>query len=337
VGKILKFSRSEPSAAPQQLDLYDVTSNALSLLRSTLPSTIQCTLEGAPGCNCLGIPDDVEQMVVNLCTNAAQAIGQRPGRITLVIDRYQAKEPEPGLLVPGRYCRLRVVDDGPGMDPEVLDHIFEPFFTTKPAGQGTGLGLSMAHRLMTEMGGAISCSSLPGQGAEFTLYFPESLELRPAVAARAHPAPPLGHGERVLLVDDEQVLANLAGAFLTQAGYHVTKFYDPNSALSAFRAHPDDYDLVMTDLAMPGMTGIELVGAMRALRPELPVVLCTGFGGDPDSAIQKHCNVVLPKPCGRVELYNAVRQALRTFGSAAAAVGVVGVALAELALNGGIA
>jgi two-component system, cell cycle sensor histidine kinase and response regulator CckA len=200
----------------------------------------------------------------------------------------------------------------------VQEHIFEPFFTTKPAGEGTGLGLAMVQRSMTEMGGSVRCNSELGHGTTFELFFPESL-LADIGENKAAQAPELGHGESVLLVDDEQILANLAAAFLTQAGYRVTKFYDPASALGAFRAHPYDYDLLLTDLAMPGMTGVDLAAEMRALRPDLPVVLCTGYGGDPGAAIHKHCDVILAKPCGRVELYEAVREALELnvpFGAA---------------------
>jgi CheY-like chemotaxis protein/anti-sigma regulatory factor (Ser/Thr protein kinase) len=258
---------------------------------------------------CCGSTDEVEQIVVNICNNAAQAIGHTPGRITLLLDRHETTEPGPSLLPPGSYCRLRVIDDGPGMDEEVREHIFEPFFTTKPAGQGTGLGLAMVQRTMSEMGGAVHCTSEPGEGTMFELFFPQALAAAQEHVPNEAQMPDLGAGERILLVDDEQILANLAASFLTQAGYRVTKFYDPDSALGAFRAHPHDYDILLTDLAMPSMTGVDLAAQMRALRPELPVVLCTGYGGDPSGAMHKHCDVVLGKPCGRVELYSAIREA----------------------------
>jgi len=310
VNKILRFSRKDSAAAAARIDLHEVINNAIAMLRPTLPSMLQLSYEGRECIACCGLADDVEQIVLNLCNNAAQAIGHRPGRISLLLDKFESADSSPSLLVPGRYCRLRVIDDGPVMDEDVQNHIFEPFFTTKPAGEGTGLGLAMVQRAMSEMGGAVHCSSKPGDGTTFELYFPEAITEEALAATAESHAPELGHGERVLLVDDEQILANLAAAFLTQAGYRVTKFYDPASALGAFRAHPDDYDVLLTDLAMPGMTGVDLAAEMRELRPDLPVVLCTGYGGDPGAVMHKHCDVILAKPCGRVELYEAVRAAL---------------------------
>ena len=312
VNKILKFSRKESPAAPERIDLDDVVTNAVAMLRPTLPAMIQLQYDSKPCMVCCGYGDEVEQIILNLCNNAAQAIGQRPGRINLLLGKYENSEPGPSLLAPGKYCRLRVVDDGPGMDEAVLEHIFEPFFTTKPAGEGTGLGLAMVQRAMSEMGGAVHCDSELGHGTTFELYFPEAMQS--AVSdAKCSQAPQFGHGERILLVDDEQILANLAAAFLAQAGYRVTKFYDPASAFGAFRSHPHDYDVLLTDLAMPGMTGVDLASEMRAVRPDLPVVLCTGYGGDPGAIMHKHCDVILSKPCGRVELYKAVREALELY------------------------
>jgi len=310
VDKILRFSRKDASAPAERINLHQVIDNAIAMLRPTLPSMIELSFDGRACLSCCGMADEVEQIVLNLCNNAAQAIGQRPGRISLLLEKFETAEPGPGLLAPGRYCRLRVIDDGPGMDDEVKDRIFEPFFTTKPAGEGTGLGLAMVQRAMSDMGGVVHCESEQGAGTTFELYFPELSASMTQEAVKETQAPELGHGERILLVDDEQILANLAAAFLTQAGYAVTKFYDPASALAAFRSHPYDYDLLLTDLAMPGMTGVDLAERMRELRPELPVVLCTGYGGDPGSVMHRHCDVILAKPCGRVELYEAVREAL---------------------------
>jgi nitrogen-specific signal transduction histidine kinase len=309
VDKILRFSRSE-ALAPEVIDLHAVVTNAIALLRPTLPAQLQLNFDGRRCMSCCASAQEVEQMILNLCNNAAQAIGQRAGTISLLLDKHCASSTGASLLAPGNYCRLRVIDDGPGMAEEVRARIFEPFFTTKPAGEGTGLGLAMVQRAMSELGGAVACTSEVGHGTTFELFFPEALSASVSKSETELVVPQLGQGERVLLVDDEQLLANIAAAFLSQAGYKVTKFYDPASALGAFRSHAYDYDLLLTDLAMPGMTGVDLAAEMRALRPELPVVLCTGYGGDPGGAMHKHCDVIVGKPCGRVELYNAVRTAL---------------------------
>lgn len=310
VDKILRFSRKDRASVGTCVDLHDAIVNAIAMLRATLPSMIQLQYEGPESAVCRGSADEVEQIVVNLCSNAAQAMDGSSGRISLLVDRCETTEPGPALLPPGNYYRLRVIDDGPGMSEETIEHIFEPFFTTKPPGEGTGLGLAMVQRAMTELGGTVQCSSRPGEGTVFELFFPQAAEVDQKKEADATQSPGLGHGERILLVDDEPILANLAASFLAQAGYRVSKFYDPDSALGAYRDHPQDYDMLLTDLAMPSMTGVDLASEMRAIRPELPVVLCTGYGGEPGAVMHKHCDVVLGKPCGRVELYGAVREAL---------------------------
>jgi CheY-like chemotaxis protein len=175
----------------------------------------------------------------------------------------------------GRYVRLRVRDTGSGIAPNVLERIFDPFFTTKGAGVGTGLGLSLVHGIVTDLGGGIDVESELGKGTTFTVYLPWS----DAVAAPAGEEEALAHGagETVLLVDDEESLVRLGEEMIASLGYEPVGFASSNAALEAFRADPERFSAVLTDESMPEMTGCELAEQIRRLRPELPIVLMTGF------------------------------------------------------------
>jgi signal transduction histidine kinase len=314
VKRILSFSRKQDDTAPaERFDLYQPVANALNMLRPALPPMVKTRFDAAPAqCFTMGLASEVEQAVLNLCTNSAHAIGQHDGQIELRLRAvHVSPNAGPALLAEGDYCLLTVTDSGSGMPPEVQARIFEPFYTTKPDGQGTGLGLSMVHKLITAMGGMIVCDSLLGVGTTFSIYMPQlaadGAEGSPAVPnARVKP----GAGERIMVLDDEELLVNVTALMLTQGGFKPTKFFDPNSALAAFRSNPGDYDLLVTDLAMPGMTGLELTKMLREIRADLPVVLSTGYVGPAESEILKQCTAVLTKPYTREALYSAVLEAL---------------------------
>jgi len=314
VKKLMAFARRQEDSQPVRLDINRPIQNALALLRPMLPTTIEIRYKGEPERFFVrGDAIELEQIIVNLCTNASHAIGKRPGSIKIKLDLAEVSVSDPNaLLAAGDYCRLTVSDTGSGMSPEVRTRVFEPFFTTKPAGEGTGLGLPMIHGVVTGMGGAIAIDSEQGKGTTFTLYFPALPAEDPAArGTKAKSISPIGRGEHVMVVDDEELLVNVTSVMLQQAGYRVTKFFDPSSALIAFKAAPDDYQLLLTDLAMPGMTGVELARQLRELRPRLPVVLSTGFMGEPESELLSQVNIVLQKPYTRDMLYRAVRSALQ--------------------------
>jgi PAS domain S-box-containing protein len=279
VRQILAFSRQQEHER-RPVQLRHVVGEALKLLRATIPATIDFDFSfdrDLP--TAMADATHVHQIVMNLCTNAWHAMGDRPGRLGVKLERCAVDAElaalHPGLR-PGSHVRLSVSDTGHGMDQATLERIFEPFFTTKAPGEGTGLGLSVVHGIMQSHEGAVTVQSQPGEGTVFRLYFPACAEASSEKAVE--PANlPLGRGQRVLYVDDEAPLALIAGRVLERLGYAAATYTSPLAALEAVRAEPTRYDLVITDLAMPAMAGLELAQQMLAIRADLPVVLMTGY------------------------------------------------------------
>jgi PAS domain S-box-containing protein len=281
VQQILTFSRKSKQER-KPLHLTPIIKETLRLLRSTLPSNIE--IQRNFYCRpdedvTLADPTQVHQILMNLCTNAAHAIGAESGvmEITLssiTVDEQLIASRYAGVS-PGRYVCLTVSDTGPGIVPDVLQRIFDPYFTTKGVGKGTGLGLAVVKGIVASYNGAITVSSEPGFGTTFTLLFPEERE----TFDQKSPAPSLlssGRG-RILLVDDEEMLVQVGGDILAALGYEVVTKTSSLDALELFLQQPEAFDLVMTDMTMPGMTGKELIKKILAVRPDIPVVLCTGF------------------------------------------------------------
>jgi CheY-like chemotaxis protein len=215
---------------------------------------------------------------MNLCTNAYHAMGESGGVLTIELSEYRhgtTRLNELHDLRPGSYACLTVKDTGCGIDSATLPRIFEPFFTTKPEGEGTGLGLSVVHGIVGAHGGAISVKSQPGQGTTFRVYLP--IDQAPARDSAAATESPLSGKERLLVVDDEPVIVDLLAQTLADYGYRVTARTSSVEALETFRAGPYDFDLVVSDQTMPQMTGIELTNRIKELRPDIPVILMTGF------------------------------------------------------------
>jgi PAS domain S-box-containing protein len=315
VRQILTFSRkNEGERVPLRLQV--VVDEALRLLRSTLPPTVEVQpriASDAPPV--LADVTQIHQVVLNLCTNAWHAMPPRGGRIVVTLEprtltaAQAAAHPD---LRPGLWVQLTVADDGSGMDAATLEQMFEPFFTTKAPGAGTGLGLAVVHGIMKSHEGAIIVRSAVGVGSTFELYFP-------AVAAEVEPpavAPqdvPRGHGERILVVDDDAVSGFVIEKMIESLGYNVTRCTRPEEALARFAAAPSGYDLVVSDLAMPGMNGEELIEHLVQIRPNLPVVVASGYVESARQRILEKglARVVLRKPVSRDELAQAVAQHLR--------------------------
>jgi PAS domain S-box-containing protein len=282
VNQILTFSRrQEQRRAP--LQVHTVVEEALKLLRPSLPATIEIATRLEPaGPPVLADATQLHQVLMNLATNAAAALAASGGRLEIIQDVVevdeQAVRQHPQLRC-GRFVRLVVSDTGCGMDAVTLERIFDPFFTTKAPGRGTGLGLAVVHGIVQQHEGIILVYSDPGKGTTFQVYLPVCAE----VAVNASPGPagllPRGQGERILVVDDEELVLRVAVGMLGHLGYRPSAHRDGFSALQALRGNPGQYDLVMTDLTMPKMTGVMLAAEIRRVRPDIPIVLCTGFGG----------------------------------------------------------
>lgn len=286
----------------------------VELIKASLPEAIELRLcVNAEDATVEGDAIRLHQLVMNLCTNAVQAMPDG-GRLEIALDvielgkrRVQRRH----TLEPGAYVRLEVTDTGQGIDEATLDRVFDPFFTTKGLGRGTGLGLSLVHSIVGDHGGAIEVLSTPGQGSCFTVYLPRSLETASANGTDRMPIPK-GRGETVLLVDDDEALVLLGEEMIAALGYKPVGFKDSQAALEAFQARPARFDLVVTDQLMPRMSGTELATRLRQIRPDIPVLLMSGFGGPElaHKAERAAVHALLKKPLQSRDLAQAIASAV---------------------------
>jgi PAS domain S-box-containing protein len=307
VRRIVTFSRPQEENMRVQ-PLEPVIGEALKLVRATLPAMVEIRSEFSADLPKARIDNtQIYQVIVNLATNSAHAIGDKSGLIEVRAEPVAVSEKETkayGDVSPGNYVRIRISDNGCGMDAATLQRIFDPFFTTKPAGKGTGLGLSVVHGIIGGHRGIMKVYSEPGKGTTFLLYFPAVAEevavQAPEPAARAAS----GRGERILFVDDEGVLLFVGTMSLEQKGYAVTGMPNGDAALRELRINPDKYDVVLTDLSMPGMSGLQLAEEIRKLRADLPVILTSGYVSPEDQTRANQAGVyaVLNKPVNTKEL-----------------------------------
>ncbi|MBD9667325.1 response regulator [Variovorax sp. VRV01] len=317
VRRILEFSRSGV-AERVPVNIQSVVDEALTMLRPTLPDAIRVDTRLDAGLAAvLGDSTQLHQVVINLCTNAAQALGDA-GTVAIELDRVTSPKPKPllhGELAPGDYVRLVVSDTGAGMSPEVLQRAFDPFFTTKRLGEGTGLGLSMVHGIVNDLGGAIDIATepapSPGHGTRVTVWLPVCCESE-APPARPDPAWPRGNGQVVMVVDDERPLVELAEELLAELGYEPVGFDSSERALEAFLGDQQRFDAVLTDEMLPGMAGSDLALKLLAVRPDLPVILVSGNVG---AALEQRAHeagvvALLRKPLGLQELAESLARTL---------------------------
>jgi len=307
VRRIVTFSRPQEENMRVQ-PLEPVIEEALRLVRATLPAMIEIRSDFAADLPKTRIDNtQIYQVIVNLATNSAHAIGDRSGLIEVSTEAVTVHAQESmayGDVPPGKYVRIRVSDNGCGMDAATLQRIFDPFFTTKPTGKGTGLGLSVVHGIIAGHRGIMKVYSEPGKGSTFLIYFPAVVEeAAPAVAAPAAKVAS-GRGERVLFVDDEGVLLFVGTMSLEQNGYAVTGMPNGDAALRELRMNPNHYDLVLTDLSMPGMSGLQLAEEIKNLRADLPVILTSGYVSPEDQTRANQAGVyaILNKPVNTKEL-----------------------------------
>ena len=277
VKQILTFSRqAEQNLQPIQFKL--IVKEALKFLRSTLPSSIEICRNIASDARVLADPTHLHQLLMNLCANAKHAMRNTGGVLEVSLSEVEldtAFVTAHSGTVAGPYLKLTVADSGEGMPADVLGKIFDPFFTTKGKEEGTGLGLSVVHGIVKSYGGFITVHSEPNQGAAFDTFLPV---IEAKVPPPAEVEEPLPRGsEQVLLVDDEKLLADIGKQMLERHGYRVTSRTSSVEALELFKAKPDDFDLIVTDMTMPNMSGLELAAEIISLRPKMRIILCTGF------------------------------------------------------------
>ena len=314
VQQILAFSR-RGEAGRKPVELHLILQEELKLLRASLPTTIDIRQHIDPSAGAvLADATQMHQVVLNLCANAEYAMRETGGVLTVRLEAVDvtadllATHPE---LRHEAYTRLTVADTGHGMTREVMARIFEPFFTTKGSGEGTGMGLAMVHGIVANHNGAITVKSQPGEGTTFEIYLPRVMQASETDAHTDEPAGRTMHGvkKRVMVVDDEEPIACLGQLLIERFGHEALSYTNSLKALEAFRQSPQDFDLVITDQTMPHMAGEALVKALRSLRPDIPVIICTGFSHTmtQERAAELGINAFLMKPLEARDLERVVR------------------------------
>ncbi|MFH1216108.1 MAG: ATP-binding protein [Pseudomonadota bacterium] len=314
VRQILTFSRqADHEISP--LEIKMMVKEALKLLRASIPATIELRPDIDEKCGLvMADPSHIHQVVMNLCTNSFQAMKEKGGILSVSLAPIDlgAEELENKIdLAPGRYIRLVVSDTGSGMDARTRERIFEPYFTTKKTGEGTGLGLSVVHGIVKGIGGHISVYSEPGQGTVFHVYFPAFVQQDVGGEDIRTSQIPAG-SERIMLLDDEKEVVASEARILESLGYKVEGFTSCKEALETFRQHPDRYDLLITDMTMPLITGADFAAAVRAMHSDIPIIVCTGFSEviSRDNMEELGVDSLLLKPVTLVELAQTVRKVL---------------------------
>ena len=318
VRRILTFSRKQ-KPEKHAVSLKPIIGEVLKLLRATIPASIEIHADFQHAADCVfADAAQIHQAVLNLATNAVHAMGGGPGTLNVRLENISGSPllaPDAARLLAGEWVRVSVSDTGHGMDPATVRRIFEPFYTTKQPGEGTGLGLAVVHGVITAHGGAVTVESAPGKGSTFHLCFP--LAESPIGKAGDETSPcaaaPRGHGEHILVVEDETIVADVACSFLTGLGYRTTVCLSPEHALEKLRADPLQYALILTDLSMPRMTGLDLIRRIHEKNSRMPCVLCTGFvvsASTEREAAQLGVMDVVTKPYSRNDLGLALDRAL---------------------------
>jgi PAS domain S-box-containing protein len=317
VRQILAFSRRD-AVRCRHVRIDAVVNEALELVVKTFPASIEVRREiSADAGKVLADPTQLQQIVINLCANALHAMRAGGGTLSISLDTVVVDEQLSSAHVgppSGAYALLTVKDTGHGMEPEVLARIFDPFFTTKASGEGTGLGLAVVHGIVQRIGGSIFAESACGKGTTFRVYLPlsDGADERAPLERARRP----GGAERILFVDNEATITVIARKILESFGYQVTTLTAGADALALVRAEPGAFDLLITDQDMPGISGMELIGEIRALRPALPVILCTGLAefADAQKAAELRVDAIVLKPFRQADLIESIETVLHPAG-----------------------
>ena len=312
VKQILTFSRqTEKEYAPVQVKT--IVKEIVRFLRASLPATIEVVQKIQSDALVMGDPTQIHQVILNLCTNAGYAMQDQGGCLTLSLIKLEL-DPDStasfGNLKPGPYLQVTVSDTGPGIPASERDRIFEPFFTTKEKGEGTGMGLAVVHGIVTDHGGDIYVRSEPVRGATFTVFLP-AVERRLRPENKEETTIPTGT-ERILFIDDEAALATTGKRMLEALGYEVVTRTSSVKALELFKSQPDSFDLVITDMTMPTMTGDKLAREMMDIRSDIPIILCTGFSArmSETTALDLGIRAYVTKPVLMRQIAETIRKVL---------------------------
>jgi PAS domain S-box-containing protein len=313
VEQILTFTRQGKSQKVP-CDIAIVLKEVVKLLRASIPSTIEIIQEIPSNLGTvMADQTQIHRVLMNLCTNAAHAMEVSGGTLTVTLENCRMDEDKAASgidLPPGRYLQLSVRDTGSGMDKSVVDRIFDPYYTTKAVGEGTGMGLATVHGIVNDHDGRIFVDSAPGEGSIFRVLFPV-LE-NPAEAVASQPVSYPRGTERILFVDDEELLVKVGVEMLNDLGYNAVGTTRASQALETFEARPDDFDLIITDMTMPGMTGDQLAAQILRHRPDIPIIICTGFSKriSPELVSSLGIRALLMKPVTVLELSQTIRDVL---------------------------
>ena len=310
--QILLFSTQVPQE-PKPLEIAPIIKESLALLRATIPTTIEIQRSLSSSSMVMADPTQIHQIMINICSNATHAMREKGGKLSVSLDDtylYGWENNHVSELTAGPYLRLTISDTGHGMDESIVERIFDPFFTTKQVGEGSGMGLSVVHGIVKSHKGAIDVCSVPGEGTTFKIYFP-IIESVPQLHDKVQMIDETGK-ERVLFVDDDEMTATVAKDLLENLGYQVAAETSSLGALETFRRKPESFDLVITDYTMPQMTGNDLALEMRRIRPEIPVIVCTGSSDKniEDDAMEKGVGAIVLKPLGIQEFSKTIRKVL---------------------------
>lgn len=313
VSHILSFSRKENKKS-SPVSIYLLVKEALNLIRSTIPTTIEIKQNIDPQCgNILANPTQIQQVLMNLCTNAAQSMDENGGVLQIELTPTKlttddlVTEPD---LKPGPYVRLSVKDNGIGIEEKDIDKIFDPYFTTKEIGKGSGMGLAIVVGIVKSYGGMITVDSKPGKGTTFYVYFPV-IDKKAVKEIKENEDLPKGK-EKVLVVDDEESIADMTMQRLENLGYQVTSKTNSQEALELFSSQSDSFDIVISDQTMPELTGEELAKKLLEIRPNIPIIICTGYSSKMDEEKAKSIGIsaFIMKPVDKGELAKTIRQVL---------------------------
>jgi PAS domain S-box-containing protein len=314
VQQILTFSR-QTETEKKPVKVQSIVKEVIKLLKTSIPTTIEIRQNIDADCKpVMADPTQIHQVVMNLATNAYHAMREKGGVLTINVAEEEISIDDSASylnLNPGTYVKLTVSDTGHGMDKAVIEKMFDPYFTTKPVGEGTGMGLSTIHGIVKSHGGDIKVYSEPGKGTVFHVYFP-LIETKPVDQEIVSTEPVQKGSEHILVVDDEEQIISMVKQLLERLGYQVATRASSVDALEAFRANSDKFDLVITDMTMPNMTGVELAPRLLEIRPDIPIILCTGFSEITDENKAKALGIreFIMKPIVKDQIAKTIRKVL---------------------------